>query len=500
MSNQESQPMSDVPDLNAQAAHLFSLGNASYCSGRFSEAASYYRQVLQLVPTHQECYNNLGAALADLGQLDQAMACYLRALQLRPNYAEAHFNLGNALRQLRFFTAAESSYRRAVELQPGRPGFHLNWAVCLAQLGRLDEAETVYRHALHLEPAYPEALTSLGLVLAEQSRFQDALACHTESLRLRPDYPEAHRNRSLILLLLGDFRQGWEDYEWRWRCADFQHVRALQSRWDGSATPDKTVLLLSEQGLGDTFQFIRYAALVKQKAARVIVATRRELIPLLRNCEGIDRLVPLDVELPDSDFQCPLMSLPHVLGTTPETIPARIPYLFPDPQRVAFWQDELRSLSGFRVGLCWQGSRGNEYYREHGFPLDGLGALVGLEGVHWISLQKGADSRQLATAPLPIIDITSRLDFDTEAFADTAAVMSLLDLVITFDTAVAHLAGALGKPVWIVLPHPPDWRWQLERQDSPWYPTARLFRQQRRGDWQVPLDEVAAAMKQQLAD
>jgi Flp pilus assembly protein TadD len=481
-------------EASGQAAHLFEAGNACYQAGRFAAAASYYRRVLGIAPNHPESHNNLGAALADLGQTDEAIACYLRALQLRPDYAEAHFNLGNAFRLSGYHAAAVSCYRRAVELQPGRPGFLNNLGLSLSKLGRLAEAEVCHRRALEIDPHDAQAWTNLGLVLADQGRVQDAVACHGEAIRLRPDYAEAHRNRSLSLLLLGDYGRGWDDYQWRWRCADFAYLRFSQPRWDGAALPGGTVLLHSEQGYGDTFQFIRYAPLVKRDVGRVVLATRRELIPILGRCAGIDQLVPLDAELPDFDAHCALMSLPRVFATTVETIPAEVPYVFADSQRVAAWRDELRSLSGLRVGLCWQGSSGNQYYREHGIRLACLAPLAGVENVQWISLQKGSGGERLADAPLPIVDLSSRLDVDGGAFEDTAAVIALLDLVIAFDTSVAHLAGAMGKPVWIALPSVPDWRWLLDRDDSPWYPTARLFRQPEPGNWDQPLRRMAEAL------
>lgn len=488
--------MSSEPTEAAnRATELFERGNDCYRAGQFVEAASCYQQVLRIAPTYAESHNNLGAALADLGRADDAIACYLRALHLRPEYAEAHFNLGNAFRGLGHHAAALCCYQHAIELQPDRSNFHNNLGLALSELGRLEEAEASYRHALQVAPDDPLTWTSLGLVLAELGRTDDAVACHSEAIRLRPDYAEAHRNRSFVLLLQGDYQQGWDDYAWRWRCADFSCMQFSQPHWDGSPVTEGTILLYSEQGYGDTFQFIRYAPLVKERVGRVVLATRRELIPLLVRCAGVDELVPLDSELPPFDVHCPLMSLPQVFGTTVETIPADAPYLHADPQRVEMWRDRLDAWPGFRIGVCWQGSAGNQYYRQHGIPMECFAPLAGVRNVHWISLQHGVGGEQLVEAPLPLVDLSVNLDVDGGAFEDTAAVICSLDLVISFDTSIAHLAGALGKPVWIALPAVPDWRWLLDRDDSPWYSTARLFRQTETGNWESPIAKMAQTLE-----
>lgn len=479
-----------------RAGQLFEAGNAHYRAGELAEAAKCYRGALQLEPRHGESHNNLGAALADLGQIDEAIASYLRALQLIPDYADAHFNLGNALRRAGQPAAARTSYARALELQPNRPEFLHGWADWLAQNGFLSEADAAYRRALEFRPHSADIWTSLGLVLAERGCYAEAFACHSEAIRLQPELADAYRNRSLVRLLLGDFRQGWQDYEWRWRCRDFTPPAFTQPRWRGDQQPQRTVLLYGEQGIGDTLQFVRYAPLVKARVGRVILAARRELIPLLRSCAGIDEWVAVGDAAPTFDVHCPLMSLPHVLSTTLETVPATTPYLQASPDRIATWRARLGESSGRRVGVCWRGSPGNKYYRTHGIPLEELAPLAAIPNVQWISLQQSLTPIESSAAPFPLIDLSPELDRDGQSFMDTAAVVSLLDLVISFDTAVAHLAGALGKPVWIAVPWVPDWRWLLERDDSPWYPTARLFRQsapgdRQTGDWQAPVQRMA---------
>ena len=362
----------------------------------------------------------------------------------------------------------------------------------------MQEAETCYRQALQLRPQYAEALTNLGLVLAEQARLEEAEQCHSRALQIRPGFAEAHRNRSLVRLLTGNLRQGWEDYEWRWRCADFSPPGLRQPQWDGGPLRRRTILLYSEQGYGDTFQFVRYGSLLQQHGARVILVTRDELIPLLTSCPAVDQLFSPGERLPRFDVHLPLLSLPHTCGTTLETIPADVPYLYADPHLARHWRWQLQPLDGLKVGICWQGSSTNRYYRTHGIPLGCFELLARLPGVHLISLQKIQQHDCPAQATFPLHDFTSQMDEHTGAFMDTAAVIANLDLVITFDTSIGHLAGAMGKPVWIALPYVPEWRWLLDRDDSPWYPTARLFRQPEPGNWDAPFAAIQEALQSTL--
>ena len=340
------------------------------------------------------------------------------------------------------------------------------------------------------------------MLCRDQGNLDEALASYREALRLKPDYADAHFNRSLPLLVQGRFEEGWAEYEWRWRSEVFLvqgHARpALAKReWDGSPLQGRTILLHVEQGLGDTIQFARYASLLKQQGAgQVLLACPPELQRLMRRCRDIDQIVT-ETPFPDFDVGVFLLSLPHLLGTTSiERIPADIPYIDCDPEWVESWEARLASLEGqrpaLRVGIAWQGNPGHKTDRWRSVALEQFAPLAELPGVRLVSLQKGLGREQLDKLPGLAIDLGAELT----DLADTAAVVSCLDLVITVDTALAHLAGAMGKPVWVILPVVPDWRWLLQREDSPWYPSMRLFRQAARGQW----NEVFGRIKTMLAD
>jgi tetratricopeptide (TPR) repeat protein len=477
------------------------LGDSLYLGGRFADAAAVYRQVVQMRPEDAETRNNLGAALADLGQLDDAVVCYHEALRLRPDFAHAHYNLGNALRLQGRLDEAVASYGRALQSRADFAEAHYNLGLALNSQGRYAEAITGHLQALRLRPGYAQAHNGLGLALANSGRLAEALASYEEALRLRPDFADAHRNRSLVWLLAGDLRRGWPEYEWRWECDDFTPPRFPQPAWDGAPLEGRSILLYAEQGLGDTLQFVRFASLVKERGGVVILAAPAVLHPILAGCPGLDQIVPLGTEWPAFDLHLPLMSLPKVLGTTLGTIPADVPYLRAEPARVASWGRELASIREFKVGIAWQGNPGIPYDRVRSFPLRELAALAEVEGVRLFSLQKGPGTEQLrdSDARFPIVDLASRLDEDSGAFMDTAAVLTHLDLVVTCDSVLAHLAGALGVPAWVALPIVPDWRWLLEREDTPWYPTLRLFRQTQAGGWTEPFRRMADELLRRIA-
>jgi hypothetical protein len=304
----------------------------------------------------------------------------------------------------------------------------------------------------------------------------------------------------LAWLVSGDLERGWPEYEWRWRTKDFPRRSFAAPRWDGEALEGRTILLYAEQGLGDTLQFIRYAPLVQRRGGVVLVEAQPALVPLLKSCPGIDQLVPSGSPLPDFDVQVPLLSLPALLHTTRDTVPADMPYLSADPARSERWAAELRGIPGFRIGIAWQGNPTYRDDRHRSLPVKHFEPLARLPGVRLVSLQKGFGREQLASVPdWNVLDLADRLDEAGGAFMDTAAVMQHLDLVVTSDTAIAHLAGALGVPVWVVLPFARDWRWLLDREDCPWYLTMRLFRQKRWGDWDELFTRVAQAVQSRQA-
>jgi tetratricopeptide (TPR) repeat protein len=472
------------------------LGNALVNQGRPAEAEASYRRALQLRPDYTEAHYNLGVALANQERPVEAEACYRRALQLRPDYAEAHNNLGVALINQERPAEAEACYRRVLQLRPDDAEAHSNLGNALAKQGKLSEAEASYRRALQLRPDYAEAHSNLGVALANQGRLGGAEASYRRALQFRPGDAEAHKNLGIALLLLGDFERGWPEYEWRWKCKELSHLSFPKSPWDGSPLAGRTILLHAEQGLGDTLQFIRYAPLVMDRGGRVVVACQRPLIRLLASCPGIDQLIAKGEALPSFDIHAPLLSLPRIFSTTLSYIPAEVPYLRADDVLVEHWRRELGPIPSLKIGIAWQGRVEHPGDRHRSFRLAQFAPLSRLAGVRLFSLQKGPGTEQLREMAdgFDVTDLGSRLD----DFGDTAAVMKNLDLVITADSSPAHLAGALGVPVWVALPYASDWRWLLEREDSPWYPTMRLFRQSRWGDWDGVFDRIAGALEARL--
>jgi tetratricopeptide (TPR) repeat protein len=460
---------------------LTNLGVALAVQGRWDEAVVYYRRALALKPAFPDAWSNLGRALAALGRAEEAAASFQNALNLRPDDAEALASLGNALREQGKLDEAEARYQDALRLRPDYAEVRNNLGSVFQEQGKLGEAEASYREALRLRPAFVEALTNLGNALREQGRPGEAAASYEEATRLRPDDAEARVNLGMTRLLMGDFERGWPEYEWRRRARGLPEHPSGRPRWDGTPLEGKAILLRAEQGLGDTIQFVRYAPMVRERGGVVLLECQPPLRALLADAPGVDRVVAPGGPGPEFAVEAPLPSLPGILGTTGETIPARVPYLGADAGRVGRWRRELEDPAGFRVGIVWRGNPKHPRDRQRSIPLVLFEPLAGLPGVRLVSLQKGPGAEQL-DAPgwrRSILDLGGRL----EDFADTAAVLANLDLLIACDTAVAHLAGALGLPAWVALPSDPDWRWLLGRDDSPWYPSLRLFRQDRPGDW-----------------
>jgi FkbM family methyltransferase len=501
---------------------------------RYDEAASMLEEVLRLQADSPEAHNNLGMARAAQGRRDDAIACYRRAVAIKPDFAQAHNNLGIALRQQGQLEAAVASCRESVRLRPDlpeghnnlgsaleemgrmdeaivsleealrlRPDFakaHNNLAIAYWHQGRLDEAIASCRRAIELMPELSEAHNNLGNVLRDQGRLDEALSSYERAIAIKSDYPDPYWNRSLVLLLQGDLERGWADYEWRWKLASFATRKTDKPMWDGSPLEGRTVLLDSEQGLGDTIHFIRYAPLVRARGGKVIFACPKALARLLSGCAGIDQLVSQGEPVGEFDTFTPLLSLPYILGTTLKNIPADVPYLTADKDLVERWRGELASIDGYKVGIAWQGSPKNRTDRLRSMPLARFEPLARVPDMRLLSLQKGLGSEQIAAlnGRFEVDDLASRLDLDAGPFMDTAAVLRHLDLVITCDSAIAHLAGALAVPVWIALPFSPDWRWMLGRDDTPWYPTARLFRQAKLGEWEPVFERMAEELAQRI--
>jgi hypothetical protein len=404
-----------------------------------------------------------------LNRFDDAIRCSQAALRINPRYAEAHNNLG----------------------------------VALKRKGQLDEAVSSYQETLRLKPDHADAASNLGNVRRAQGKFEEAMTWYDRALQHDPAHAEAHLNRALLKLLLGQWPEGWPEYEWRLKTKTFARVETDKSRWDGSPLAGRTLLLLAEQGLGDTLHFVRYVPMIQERGGRVIVQCQAALAKPLAGARGVDNIAVLGSALPHFDFYAPLMSLAGIFGTTPATIPGEVPYLEVDQKLVAQWRKELEesvpaTAAQIRVGIAWQGSPGFADDQLRSIPLTQFGRLAGVGGVQLISLQKGQGTEQLRALAgrFQVHDLESRMGEANESFQSLAAMMKNIDLVISCDSAVAHLAGALAVPVWLALPLVPDWRWLLDRADTAWYPTMRLFRQTRYGIW----DDVFERMSQQLGE
>jgi tetratricopeptide (TPR) repeat protein len=478
------------------------LGIALGAQHNWDEAIARYRHAINLKPGYPDAHNSLGIALMELERLDEAEASCRQALRLNPNFAEAHNSLGNVLERRGKAEDAVSCFREAIRLKPSLAEALNNMGNSLKRLGRFDEAVGCYQQAVRIKPDYAEAYSNMGNVRVQQSLFDEAQTCYDQALRLDAGHVETHFNQSLLWLLLGKWEDGWREYEWRWQTKSFPRYGFSQPRWDGSPAPPggRTLLLLAEQGLGDALQFVRYVPLVKKRGGRVVLQCHPPLMRLLANMPGIDQLVAAGSPLPAFDTYAPLLTLPAIFGTTTASALAADPYFQADAALLEHWRGEFKALASsaarpFRVGIAWQGNPIFRVDQQRSIPLARFARLADIEGVQLISLQKGPGTEQLPAFAKSVLDLGKRLDETSGPFVDTAAVMKNLDLVISSDTAVPHLAGALGVPVWVALPWVPDWRWLLRREDCPWYPTMRLFRQTRYGNWDDVFDHLAGELR-----
>lgn len=472
----------------------FNRGAAMGALGRQAEALESYDRAIALDPGSAQAHQNRGVCLSELGRPTEALESYDRAIAINPDYATAYSNRGAALGDLNRFEEALRSYERAIALQPGFATAHNNRGIVLLELDRPAEALMSCERAIALEPGHADAWYNRANALRALNRHGEAVASYERALALDPAHASAHWNLADCLLLLGDFERGWREYEWRWKLPHRQGRRNFaQPLWLGAQPVEgRTVLLHAELGLGDTLQFCRYATELARRGAKVVLEVQDSLVPLLRSLEGVSEVVPQGAPLPPFDCHCPLLSLPLAFRTDLDNLPAKIPYLRCDAARARAWQARLGRRERPRVGLVWRGSTKLRNDRRS-MALADLLPLAG-DWAEWVSLQKEvgpADARLLSSRP----DIR-RVESELRDFADTAALVELMDLVVTVDTSVAHVAGALGKPVWILLPwgsH--DWRWLVDREDSPWYPSARLFRQTADGDWAGVVGRVKAQLQ-----
>jgi tetratricopeptide (TPR) repeat protein len=506
----------------------FSLGNALQMQGKRQEAASAYNKAIALQPDFTAAYGNLGLVLLSLGRKEDALRCYERLLKTSPNHIDALINCSAILQEIGQYEEAAASAERALRLEPDSFKALANLGTSLLSLKRYEEALTAYEQAYRLTPQDAEILTGKGTVLAHLNRQEESLACYDEvlksnandvealrskgwaltelrrheqalvcldqALRLHPRHGEAHLNRSLVFLLNGDFIRGWEEYEWRWEEGQLRAERRefRQALWLGKEDlKGKTILLHAEQGLGDTIQFCRYAKLVSARGAKVVLEVQKGLKSLMRGLAGADSVVGKGEALPTFDYHTPLLSLPLAFKTTLETIPAETAYLRSDAAWVEKWKGKLGDKRKPRVGLVWSGNKSHKNDHNRSIPFGMLSALLA-EEVEWVSLQKEVRESDEAMLAASAVKHYGEALSD---FTDTAGLLSNMDLVISVDTSVAHLAGALGKPLWVLLPYSPDFRWLLDREDSPWYPSARLFRQPKIADWETVITRVGEELK-----
>ena len=476
------------------ALHL--MGLATYQCGRLDEAEGFFLQAITIKSDFAQIYSSYARMLHDRKRLGEAVACYEKAITLDPDYAEAYCDRGLVLDELKRFDAGVASYDSAVALSPDYAMAYNNRGGALKSLNRLAEAVASYDKAISINPAYALAYSNRGVALKGLKRIDEALGNQDTSIILTPDYGDAYWNKGLVKLLCGDFTEGWNLYEWRKKAKD-PHGNRMFSKpvWLGAESlAGKTILVHWEQGLGDSIQFCRYLSCLKDRGADVLFAPQRQLRGLMKNLDVACDIV--DEADPSLAFDChiPLLSWPLAFATDASHMPGRFPYLCAEKARMARWRDRIGS-QGFKIGGCWQGRTG-AIDAGRSFSVRQFAALSEIPGVRLISLHKGDGEAQLRDLPEGLTVETMGADFDEgpDAFLDTAAAIMCCDLVITSDTAVAHLAGALGAETWIALRHVPDWRWMLEGEDSPWYPSMRLFRQQTDGDWNGVFERMRMAL------
>jgi FkbM family methyltransferase len=480
----------------ADAHHLLGLVDAT--RGNHDLAVERIGRAIQLVPATAVYHANLAKLFRESGKLKEAEASYREAVRIDPKTADALLGLGLVLKKQGHLDEATTWFRRAVECDPSQLLAHMQLGSAVRAAGRLDEAVACYRRSLEIDPNHARAHSNLGSALRLQGKLEEAVACCRRAIELQPDYVMGHLNLAIILLAMGDTEAGWPEYEWRLQLPGAAVSSLCQPLWDGSPLDGRTIMLFLEQGVGDVFHFIRYVPLLRERGARVLVECPSGLVPTLQNANlEIDQLVVRGAELPPFDVAAPLLSVPGILRTTVDTIPCDVPYLQAAPTLVEDWRDRVQAVSGYKVGIAWQGNKKHPEDRWRSMPLAQFEPLSRVEGATLISLQKGQGGEQVRSCGFPVIDWTDEMDNTGGPFTDTAAVMKHLDLVVTCDSAVAHLAGALGVPVWTALPTAADWRWFQDRHDSPWYPTMRLFRQQEMGDWRDLFERIAAALAEE---
>jgi len=474
----------------ANLSDLYDQAIRSHQNGNLRQAETLYRQILQLDPRQADALHLLGFLGFQTGHPQEGIPIIRRAITLNPQDPIYHFNLGIVLHSQGQLPEAAACFQAALRINPQGVEVYKNLAEVFRKQGKMEEAIACLSEALRINPEFVEGHNDVGILLKNLGRLTEALEHFDHALSIDPEHAPSRWNRALLRLRWGELLDAWKDYEFRWQKPGCVARHLDRPRWDGSLLAGRTILIYAEQGLGDTIHFIRFAPLVKERGGNILFECQPQLKKLLADVAGVDQLLVQGSAPPPFDVQVPLMSLPGLLRTTLATIPGAGSYLRANPKQILHWRKELAPLDGFKLGIVWQGTPTHANDPQRSVPLAQFAPLGRLEGVRLISLQVGKGKQQLEGVPFPITDLGSRFDLST--LDDLAAVLMSLHLVVTVDTAVAHLAGALGVPVWVVLPIAPDWRWFLDRSDSPWYPTMRLFRQRRPGDWADVFQQVAA--------
>ena len=465
----------EVDIKNPQSYYI--LGNIMCKFESWAGGIECYSTTLSIDPHHFESACNMGNAYLELNQANEALASYDLAIRIKPQYAEAYSNRGNALRKLDRLEEALISYEYALAIEPDFSQAYLNRGVALQALNRFDEAIVCYDNAMLIRPDYAEALTNRGTALVALNRIQESIASYDQAIEAQPDYADAYWNKSLALLISGNFEQGWKLYEYRWdgNKAAPQKRNFSKPLWLGEESLiGKSILLHAEQGMGDSIQFCRYAKLFKGIADRVILEVQQPLIALFESLDGVDEVVQRGKSLPSFDYHCPLLSLPYAFKTHLNNIPNQLePYITVNHIKREQWDQKLGAKKFPRVGIVWRGNISHKNDRNRSIALSDLVNYLP-PGFEYISLQKDLNEHDQQTLKISTIKSYSESIID---FTDTASICDLLDLIISVDTSVAHLAAALGKNTWLILPFSPDWRWMLDRIDSPWYQSVTLYRQ-----------------------
>ncbi len=474
------------------------LGLLAHQTGHSEAALGLIRQAVSLSPNSHAIHFNLGIVFLSAGQLAEAADCFRQTLRFDPVNIQALFNLGNVLKDMDQMEQAVDCFRQICRLQPSHTAAINNLGILLQDQGRYDEAIQCFREVLRLHPGNVDAYNNLGMAFKDIGQFTEADSCFQNALAIKPDHATVLWNRCLLRLQSGNFAEAWPDYEYRWTQTGMVPRMFPQPRWDGSPLIQKTLLIHAEQGLGDTIQFLRLLPMIQRQGGNVVFECQPALVRLIQGIPGADDVVSAGSPLPDFDVQLPLMSLPGVLRVTLASIPANVSYLTANDALIGHWGRIIASQCPnhskiFKVGIAWQGDlkhRGlsNRSLTRRSLALSLFEPLAKVRDVALFSLQVGPGSEQIPSAPFPLVDLGSR--FDPNSLEDLAGALMNMDLVVTIDTAVAHLAGALGRPVWNMLSTVACWRWLSDREDTPWYPTMRLFRQRRLGEMGDVMERV----------